>query len=212
MNRLQHLMFSTGYSGTMKHTLPFLFLVLAACNGDAVTSDREAEIAAAGLEGALARGLHLGFEGFQAADSANIPTQSEAGDLAGLLTVDGQVDQGASANKGMRLDVHLVDYADLEELGETEEDIVGLTYDTAEDAPLAYDLQLRGIPDGTLEGSIQGDVLLDGPLGGVVTLDLTLSGTLVPAGDSATVEDGTTAVMGTVTNDGGGVYDVDILL
>ncbi|WAS91814.1 hypothetical protein [Nannocystis punicea] len=58
------------------------------------------------------RALKLGFDGFNAASSANIPEQSEPGEAAGLMVVNGKVDQGSSANKGMRLEVSLADYSD----------------------------------------------------------------------------------------------------
>jgi len=51
--------------------------------------------------------MQLGFDGFNSASSANIATQTAAGAKSGTLTVTGQVDQGASANKGMRLQVAL---------------------------------------------------------------------------------------------------------
>lgn len=69
---------------------------LTAC-GARIDSDREAELAALGLEGAIERALELGLAGFAAANSANIPEQVGSGDLSGTMTVNGQADQGASA-------------------------------------------------------------------------------------------------------------------
>ncbi|HZI09117.1 MAG TPA: hypothetical protein VE153_01935, partial [Myxococcus sp.] len=60
--------------------------------------------------------------------SANIPAQSTAGTAAGTLTVTGQVDQGSSANKGMRLRVGMVGYSDGEEAVGDDEDPVNITY------------------------------------------------------------------------------------
>ena len=55
------------------------------------------------------------------ASSANIPEQTGAGELSGTMTISGQVDQGASANKGMRLEMSLAgDYADVILEGDTD--------------------------------------------------------------------------------------------
>ena len=122
---------------------------LAACgNDDGVDSDREARAAYIGLDGAIAKALGLGMDGFNAATSANIPDQSGTGDLEGTITVSGQVDAGASANKQMRLMLTLVDYKD--EIADGELDIA---YDTGDVLP-ALDLSLRGIPDGTFTGTL----------------------------------------------------------
>ncbi len=47
-----------------------------------------------GLGKSVGQSLQLGFAGFNAASSANIPTQSANGDVAGTLAISGQVDQG----------------------------------------------------------------------------------------------------------------------
>jgi hypothetical protein len=197
----------------MEETMFVLLLVLVGCNGGEVTSDEEAAYAYVGLDGAVSRALDLGLQGFNAAPSANIDTQTGSGDVSGTMTVDGQVDQGASDNKGLRLQVGLVDYADLEDLEEAEEDEIAITYDTIEGAPLDVDLTLRNTPDGTLEGTFLGDVTMDGDLEGMATLDLTLSGELQDDGTGATERaPGTTRVTGTVTNDGGGSFAVDVTI
>lgn len=93
-------------------TIPlFLLLVLAAC-GDGVTDARSARAAYLGLDAAVEKALNLGFKGFNEATSANIPPQATTGDVRGTMDVTGKVDQGASANKGMRLDVALTEYQD----------------------------------------------------------------------------------------------------
>ena len=66
----------------------------------------------------------LGFAGFNAASSANIPPQMTTGDVAGTLTVTGQVDQGASSNKNMRLVEALVGYQDKSPDGQTKKGTV----------------------------------------------------------------------------------------
>jgi hypothetical protein len=187
-------------------------LLLTACKGGAVNSDREAEAAALGLEGAIERALALGFDGFAAASSANIPEQTGSGDLSGTMVVSGQVDQGNSDNKGMRLDVALDDYADVETIETDEIDAIAVAYATAEASPATFDLSLRDIPDGTLTGSITGTFLLSGDLEGELSLTLSLDGVIVPDGAGTVREEGTTTVTGTATNSGGGTYEVDTTL
>lgn len=134
----------------MNNTRPLLLalLTLTACSG--VDSDAEAELAYLALDAGVERMLALGFDGFAAADSANIPTQEAEGDDTGLMTVSGQVDQGASDNKGMRLDVVLTDYSDgpVEVPGQEDaEDPVEyqVFYTTADCDPLTIDFTLRDI-------------------------------------------------------------------
>src|SRR5690606_6879488 len=95
-----------------------------------------------GLDTSIEKALTLGLQGFNAASSANISPQSTDGDETGLITVTGQVDQGASANKGMRLFVQLEEYSDgpvviVEEDTELSIDIV---YDTDPEASPALGL------------------------------------------------------------------------
>ncbi len=195
----------------MRFTIALVALITG-CGGG-VNSDREAELAYIGLDGSIERALDLGMLGFSQADSANIPSQQGVGDVSGTIVVTGQADQGSSDNKGLRLDVALAQYADVEDLDRDHDDDDDLyaTYGTAEGAPLFADLKLRDIPEGTYEGTYSGDVLLDGDLAGVLTLSLTLTGGLTSDGGAGVtrVADGST-VRGTVTNEGGGVYEVDI--
>lgn len=193
--------------------LALLVLPLLACNPEQLSSDEEAEYAYRGLDTLVSRALRLGLDGFNTASSANIDPQSEGGDVSGTLTVTGQVDQGASDNKGLRLALALVDYADLEDVDgdDDDDDEVAITYNTDAAAPPALDLQLRDMPDGTLSGTLTGLFLLDGDLEGEVTLNLSLEGTTEEdPGQTgyATRVEGTTTVTGTATNEGGGVYEV----
>src|SRR5690606_4685279 len=77
-----------------------LFTLLTAlatgCSDDGVNSDEEARRAYLGLDGTIAKSLNLGMDGFNAADSANIPEQSDVGDESGTLVINGKVDQGSS--------------------------------------------------------------------------------------------------------------------
>lgn len=188
-------------------------LVLTACNGGAVSSDEEAEYAYLGLDGAIARAMDLGFQGFNAADSANIPAQTGEGDETGTMTVSGKVDQGASDNKGMRLDVALDEYQDYIDLDEDEDREIVVTYWT-DDGNLPYfDLQLKDIPTGTLSGSFSGFFEMEGDLEGEVELSVQIDGDLQDNGSGgAERAPGTTSVTGTATGPGGGTYDIDITL
>jgi hypothetical protein len=178
-----------------------------------VTSDEEAELAYLGLDRAVSRAMDLGLQGFSLASSANIATQTGSGDVSGTMTVDGQVDQGASANKGLRLDVTVEDYADLEDLDPDDDEEEDLFVEYHSLSPATVDLQLRGIPDGTLEGTFLGTFGMEGDLEGEVTLDVTISGPLEDDGAGGTRRVvGETVVVGTATNDGDGRYEIDVRL
>ncbi len=190
-----------------------LSLSLGACNCAGIDSDDKARIAYLGLDAAVGRALQLGFDGFNAASSANIPDQADEGSEGGDMAVSGQVDQGASANKGMRLKVSLVEYSDgdVDDPETDDEEKYALMYDTAEGAPLDLNLNLRDIPDGTLAGTLAGVVLMTGDLEGEVELSLTFAGDIEPAdGDEVRRKAGTTQVTGTVMSDAG-EYLVDVL-
>lgn len=200
----------------------FALVLLGACSDDdAIDSNEQARRAYLGLDPSVLKSIQLGFDGFNAASSANIDPQVDDGDAAGTLTITGQVDQGASANKGMRLHVGMVDYSDGEftvivNEGEDSEDevTVDLTYDTSdvEETQPALELQLRDIPTGTLEGTLVGDYALSGDLEGTVTLDLTFAGQLEDLGNDVVGRVvGSTTVTGTATS-GDGVYAVDLTI
>jgi len=83
----------------------------AQCGG--VSNTESARRAYIGLDKAVDRALSLGFDGFNAATDANIPPQMGNGDVAGTMLVTGQVSQGSSSNREMRLLVTLTDYRDM---------------------------------------------------------------------------------------------------
>src|SRR5687768_880273 len=85
-------------------------LSLSACTG--VKNEAQARYAYLGLDGAIDRAMNLGLAGYNAADSANIDDQTADGGEAGTMVVSGQVDQGSSDNKGLRLFVALEGYRD----------------------------------------------------------------------------------------------------
>lgn len=186
-------------------------LALAACGGD-VHSEEDARLAYVGLDQSIERALNLGMAGYNAASSANIPAQSGQGSVSGTMTITGQVDQGSSSNKGMRLFVGLTDYADtvtLEEFKGRE-----VTYDTATDvtAQPALTLSLRNIPNGTFTGTLVGTFQMAGDLEGEVTLNLTFDGQIrAVAGSTEDIErvPGTTHITGTAVSKAG-TFNVDV--
>ncbi|MDB4955215.1 MAG: hypothetical protein JWO36_2784 [Myxococcales bacterium] len=185
-------------------------LVFAACTDNSLSSDETARRAYLGLDKSISKSLQLGFDGFNAATSANIAPQMTAGDAAGTITVTGQVDQGSSANKGMRLHVGMVGYSDGKIKVNDAGDTVSITYDTSTDTTMqpALTLSLKGIPTGTLTGTLMGLYHLTGDIAGDVTLNLTITGTLQDGGGGKVVRaPGTTTVTGTAVS-GGGTYNV----
>lgn len=184
-----------------------LSVLLAGCGGG-VDSDAAARAAYLGLDDMVEEAMNLGFDGFNAATSANIPEQSAMGDESGTLVVTGQVDQGSSPNKEMRLRAALTDYQDVVLV----EDELVIVYDSV-DAPLELDLSLRGVPDGTLQGTLTGALEMTGDITGSVVLDLTIEGDIEPDPmDETRVRrvPGTTTIRGTATSPYG-VFEVDVV-
>ena len=191
----------------------------AACSDDdGIDSDEEARRAYFGLDGSIEKSLTLGFAGFNAAQSANIAPQMGVGDAGGTLTITGQVDQGTSDNKGMRLYVGMVDYTEGEisilTADGDEEIVVNLTYNTSADVTLQpyLNLTLRNVPDGDFTGTLAGVYTMSGDIEGDAELDLTFSGKLMSDGVGGTVR---VPLMTTVTGtakSGDGTYDVNITL
>ena len=193
----------------MQHYYIVAFVVLGACSSN-VSSAEDAKRAYMALDDSVGKAIELGFDGFNAASSANISPQTADGATAGTLVVTGQVDQGSSANKTMRLDLAMAGYSD----GTVSVDgtNTSITYSTGATSP-TLDLDLKGIPTGTLSGTLAGPFTMSGDLTGDITLDLTIDGMLA-AGPNNTVirATGTTSVTGTATTDSGAVYDVDVML
>ncbi|MCY1014187.1 hypothetical protein [Pyxidicoccus sp. MSG2] len=190
----------------------FLSASLTACGDDEISSDEQARRAYLGLDKSVSKALQLGFSGFNAASSANIPAQSASGDETGTLVITGQVDQGSSANKGMRLREGMTSYSDGEiDVGE-DEDPVNITYASTTDqtAQPELTLQLRNIPNGTFTGTLVGTFQMTGDLEGDVTLNLNLTGEIEDDGTgNVQRKAGSTRVTGTATS-GDGTYNVDV--
>ena len=193
---------------------------LASCTGG-VANEKDAQASYVGLNGAIGKAIQLGFDGFNAATSANIPPQSTTGDLTGTLDVVGQADQGASANKGMRLSLIMVDYED--EIVEDGFMSYSIVYDTdpnggdttSWDALLLpyLDLKFANYPDGTYSGTLTGPFLMSGDLDGEVVLDLMISGSTQAGVDAGSVERvvGSTTITGTATSQYG-TFNVNLTL
>jgi hypothetical protein len=177
-------------------------LGLAGCGGDGVSSDADAEAAYKGLDSSIDQAIQLGFDGFNAASSANIPAQTGKGTTTGTMTISGKVDQGSSSNKTMSLNEALAMYSNDGKL----------TYDTSDSGLPTIDMKLSKIPDGTVTGTISGAYTISGDLKGTVTLHLSFTGDLqAQASDATKIErkPGTTHITGTAESDYG-TYDVDI--
>lgn len=196
-------------------------LAAGACGSSGVSSDEEARRAYLGLDGSIETSLNLGFAGFNAASSANIDPQMATGLDTGTLTISGQVDQGASANKEMRLYVGMVDFSDGvftvvvdPDTDHETEVMVDLTYNTSTvqtEQPYLH-LSLRGVPDGDFTGELTGTYNLGGDIEGDVTLNLTFTGDIMDGGGGVVARvPGSTVVTGTAMS-GDGSYDVNVTL
>ena len=171
----------------------------SAC-GNNVNSTEDAKKAYMGLDPSVDKAITLGFAGFNAASSANIDPQSADGGFSGTMTVTGQVDQGVSANKGMRLFDALTNYSDDGQI----------KYSTDQAALPALNINLKGIPSGTLDGSLNGSFMMSGALTGQVSLTLTFAGQIEPGADGGVERKaGTTHITGTATSPAG-TYSVDV--
>jgi hypothetical protein len=178
-----------------------LSLVAAACNNN-VHSAEDAQRAYLGLDASIDKAITLGFAGFNSASSANISPQTASGTSSGKVTVTGMVDQGASANKGMRLNVSFQGYSDDGKI----------TYDANPAALPTLDMQLKNIPNGTLTGSLAGTITMTGEETGDLTLALSFTGELQPDPTDMTKvqrKPGTTHITGTATSSAG-TYTVDV--
>jgi hypothetical protein len=180
-------------------------VLLAGCSDDAVSNEEQARKTYFGLDTMVQKAMDLGFAGFNAASSANIPAQSGTGAVSGSINITGQVDQGSSANKGMRLKVELIGYQD--------DKTINVVYATNAAALPALELQLKSIPTGTLSGTLSGVFTMTGDLKGDVTLSLTMAGQLQadPADAKKVIrKPGTTTVTGTATS-AFGTYAVNVV-
>jgi hypothetical protein len=193
-----------------------LFATLAtACGSDEIDSDEEARRAYLGLDESIAKSITLGFDGFNAASSANIDDQITTGITAGMLTISGQVDKGNSDNKNMRLAVGMVDYSDGPFIIDDDDHTIEVVYNTDLDELLqpALDMQFRNFPDGTIEGTLIGTYFMSGAIEGEATLTLTITGETEDLGNGLVGRvEGTFHVTGTAVTPDDGSFTVDVTL
>jgi hypothetical protein len=181
-------------------TLAILALATSGC-GNGVSSNDDARKAYLSLDPSVDKAITLGFDGFNSASSANISPQMAAGTKSGSLTVTGQVDQGSSSNKTMRLQEAMVNYSD-----------DGLIAYATSSALPALNMDLKSIPNGTVSGTLAGTFIMTGQESGSLDMNLSFTGDLQPDPMDATKVErkpGTTHITGTATS-GAGTYQVDV--
>jgi hypothetical protein len=198
----------------MMKSIAFLCAVLGACTNNTVDSDEQARRAYLGLDKSISKSLDLGFEGYDAATSANISQQTGSGDAGGTLAINGKVDQGTQSQATMTLEVGMTSYSDGKFVVDDKGDTISVTYDTSTDVTTqpALNLKLNASAGNTLGGSLTGEYTMRGDLTGTVTLDVTISGTFTGSGTSVERVAGSTTVTGTATNSSGGMYAIDVML
>jgi phage baseplate assembly protein gpV len=176
-------------------------VALVGCGNGSVHSDADAMKAYLGLDASIDKAIGLGFDGFNSPSTgANIMPQTASGTLTGMLTVTGIVDQGSSPNKNMTLNCDYKMYSDIGKV----------TYDATAGALPVLAMSLKGIPTGTLSGSLNGALTMTGDLKNSVTLALTFTGTLQAGANNTVIRaPGTTHITGTATSDYG-TYTVDV--
>jgi hypothetical protein len=185
-----------------------MIFALGACSSsstsDGVASTDDAKTAYLALDASIDTAIALGFQGFNAATSANIAPQTASGKASGTLTVGGQVDQGASSNKTMNLTETMAGYSD----------DGTITFATRDTALPTLSMKLSKIPDGTMTGTLDGVFVMTGALAGDVKLTVTLTADLEasPAdagGAGVQRKAGTTHITGTATS-GTSTYAIDV--
>src|SRR5262245_53525385 len=83
------------------------------CGDDnSINSNEQARRAYLGLDKSVSKCLALGFQGYNAATNANIPTEMSNGDATGTVGVSGHVDQGNPGQVNMGLSVAMTMYSD----------------------------------------------------------------------------------------------------
>jgi len=184
------------------------------CTSNSVDSDEQARRAYLGLDKSISKSLALGFQGYDAATSANIAQQTGSGDAGGSLAINGKVDQGTPQQATMTLSVGMTKYTDGKISIDSKGDTISVTYDTSTDmtAQPVLNLKLNASAGSALDGTLMGDYTMTGDLQGTVTLDVTLSGTFSGSGTDVQRVVGSTSVTGTAVSSSGGMYTIDVML
>ena len=182
------------------------------CTSSSVDSNEQARRAYLGLDSSISKSLTLAFAGYDAASSANIPTEMGSGTMSGTLTVAGKVDQGNPQQASMSLTAALDVYSDGPFVVDTKGDKITVTYTTGSAAPPTLGIKLNASSGDSLNGTLMGDYEMTGGLTGSVTLDVTLTGTFSGSGTNVQRVPGSTTVTGTAVSSSGGMYDVNVTL
>jgi hypothetical protein len=199
----------------MRYLLVFILATaFAACSSDSVDSNEQARRAYLGLDKSVSKSIMLGFQGYDAASSANIPAETTTGDASGMLTITGKVDQGNPNQASMTLDVGMTDYSDGDVVVDDKNTKISVTYATSTDTTMqpVLGMKLNASAGNTINGTLSGDYTMSGDLKGTVTLDLTISGTFSGTGTTVQRVAGSTTVTGTATNSSGGTYQVNVTI
>jgi hypothetical protein len=193
----------------------FLTLTLCACTSSNVDSNEQARRAYLGLDESISKSLDLAFAGYNAASSANIPTELGSGAASGTITVAGKVSHGNPQQASMSVTAALDQYSDgpfAVGSGSNSPTIsVEYTSGSGSAAP-ALGIKLNASAGNALDGTLTGDYDMTGDLTGSVTLDLTLTGQFSGSGTAVERVPGSTTVTGTAVNASGGVFDVNVTL
>jgi len=193
--------------------IAFVLVAATGCgNNDSVNSNEEARRAYLGLDKSVSKSLALGFMGYNAATSANIPTEMMAGDLSGTLAIGGHVDQGNPSQISMGLSSTMTMYSDGKIVVDDKNDTITVTYATDSATPPSLSLKLNASAGNTVSGSLDGDYVMSGDLKGTVTLNLTINGTFSGTAPNVMRVVGSTTVTGTAVNSSGGMYMVNTTL
>ncbi len=201
----------------MRNLLCLLIIAGACTNNNSVNSDEQARRAYLGLDKSVSKCLTLAFQGYDAATSANIPTEMTTGDgmPAGTLAITGQVSHGNVNEATMTLDVAMVKYNDSPIVVDTKNNTkLTLIYDTSTDTTKqpVLNMKLNAVSGMAIDGTLMGDYTMSGDLKGTVTLDLTITGTFSGTGTSVMRVPGSTTITGTAVNSGGGMYTVNVTI
>jgi hypothetical protein len=186
--------------------------VVGCGNGDSVNSNEQARRAYLGLDKSISKSLALGFEGYNAASNANIPTEMASGDATGTLTITGHVDHGNPSQATMGLAAAMTMYSDGKIVVDDKNTTIVVTYETDSAAPPSLGLKLNSSAGDSLTGSLDGTYKMGGDLQGTVTLNLQLSGTFSGTAPNVMRVAGSTTVTGTAVNSSGGTYMVNTTL
>jgi hypothetical protein len=181
-------------------------------NGNSINSDEQARRAYLGLDKSVSKSLTLGFQGYNAATNANIPSEMAAGDLTGAITIGGHVDQGNPSQISMGLDAAMTMYSDGKIVVDDKNNTITVTYATNMATPPSLSLKLNASAGNTVTGSLDGDYVMSGDLQGTVTLSLQINGLFSGTAPNVMRVAGSTKVTGTAVNSSGGVYMVDTTL